>query len=162
LSVGLRRGDSSSEHLPAELRGVSLVIHGRRSDGLAFTLRLRRADRLRLQSLDREGFALDGARTSLVLAADAARWFRGINLDLAEPSGDQADQIRIDERNNTALLEQFQRNLTPGVSLFRDRDDNARLDADELKRPIASGRASHVPGRSPSPGAITRYVSTSR
>lgn len=143
LALGFRRVDNDVTGMPDALRGATILIQGRRADGTPFVLRSRRVLAPRLRSLDRQGIALTDPLTALIISVDLARWFKEVDLSLAEP-GEPGAPIRIDESNNRALLERFHQNLRPGFALFLDRDRDGALDADERAAPVAGTQAHDV------------------
>ncbi len=132
MAATLRAADATTAPGGAELRGVPVLIHGRRTDGVPFVLRSRRIELLSLEAADREGFALKAGGTRLFMAVDLARWMRGLDLAVAEVSHDwRGAVILIDERSNSHLLETFEQRFASGLRLFLDRDGNGVLTPDE-------------------------------
>jgi hypothetical protein len=125
---------------PSDLRGVTVVVYGRRADGLKFVVRCRLDSIPRFRAKDVGGFAIT-AETRLILAADIGRWLRGIDLSTADLSGDGPRQeIRIDDRTNSELLSIFRSNVEPGLALFDDVDGDGAIGDSERTRPLAAPR----------------------
>jgi hypothetical protein len=125
-----------------EMRGVPVLVRGQRRDGVPFILRSRRIELLNLQARDREGFAVGKGTSRIFVAADVARWMSGIDLASAEVTRDwRGPLVTINERTNSQLLEVFERHFARGLLLFRDRDGNGVLSAEERSETecLASG-----------------------
>lgn len=97
------------------LRGVSWFLEGRRGDGVPFLLRggLDHTPSpwdppVRLQA-EGGGLAIDETTHTITLVFDAARLFRGVDLDLGVRGSDGA--IHIDVGHNGFLLAPFEANL---------------------------------------------------
>lgn len=139
LDLSWRQSSGRTQGAPGVLRGASVVVQGRRPDGLRFVLRTRLRSSPRLRALELRGFSLTGA-THLILAADIAHWMSGLDLSTAETSGtDTRWEVRIDETTNSELLERFQQNLDGGLSLFGDANADRILDEAERAHPLATG-----------------------
>lgn len=141
LDLTLRRSKGKATGAPEELRGASIVIHGRRTDGVRVVIRSRLDTSPELKARNAEGFATSETSTRWILAVDVARWMTDLDLSLADVTGDARQrEIRIDEQRNTDLLARFQGNVAAGLELYVDGNDNRELDPDELAHPLAMGR----------------------
>lgn len=139
LDLTWRHARGRTQDAPGVLRGASIVVQGRRPDGLRFVLRTRLSSSPRLRAIEVRGFSIAGV-AHLILAADIARWMSGLDLSTAEVSGtDTRWEVRIDERTNTELLERFQENVEAGLSLYRDANADRILDEAERVHPLATG-----------------------
>lgn len=133
IDVVWRRSRERTDGAPPELRRASILIVGKRADGVAFTLRSRIDTASRLVATDLEGFAVPPDGIAIVLAADVARWFEGIDLTTADIDVKGTTQtIRVDAESNPALLERFESNLGLGLGVFTASDDDRR-------KPLATG-----------------------
>lgn len=139
LDLTWRKSRGRTQDAPAVLRGASIVVQGRRADGMRFVLRTRVSSSPRLRAIELRGFSIAGV-THLILAADIARWMSGLDLSTAEVSGtDTRWEVRIDETMNSELLERFQQNVDAGLSLFGDPNADRILDEAERLHPLATG-----------------------
>jgi hypothetical protein len=119
---------------PPEVTGNSLLLLGQLPDGTAVSIASQRAPVVELEA-EAGGFRVDAEQSELLLAFDFAAWLDGVDLAGAERT---ADAISIDGDHNPSLLDAFERNLSRGVSLHRDRDGDGKLDVDS--RAIAAPR----------------------
>lgn len=141
FELAFRKSRGKVDGAPAELRAASIVILGKRRDGVRFVLRCRLDTAPRLRAHDLEGFAVSGS-SRFILAADVGRWMTGLDLSAAVVDGDGGRQeIRIDDEANPELLAAFRRNLEAGLGLFGDADGDSVLDEGERTQPLASGAA---------------------
>jgi hypothetical protein len=139
LRVAVRRSQSDSTGVPAEFRTLSIMIRGRRPDGVRITIRSELAVSSMLPAHQVEGFTISDHTPSWILAIDVARWMAGLELSLADATGDRAyREVRIDHRTNADLLARFNANVPAGFGLFLDVNGNRMLDTDERARPVAS------------------------
>jgi hypothetical protein len=122
VDVRLHRADGGTG-VPS-LEDHTVVLRGRRADGVAFMIRSRRRDLIQLVARARNGFAVP-ARRRLFLAVDLGRWMDGIDLANLVPGRGRKGIIRIDERSHRELLRRFENNLAPGLSLCLDEDDDS-------------------------------------
>jgi hypothetical protein len=119
-----------------DLRGSSIVVRGRRADGVRFVLRSRFSDEVVLTAVEMDGFVAGPGHNGWILGVDLARWFVGV--DLASREVDGRREIEIDENSNPDLLATFEANVARAFALFADEDNNQRLDDPERARPLAS------------------------
>jgi hypothetical protein len=111
---------------PAELRSRSILLEGALADGTPFSLTSEAEPVLSLRA--RSGrFALSADEADALIAFDFAVWLADVDFAAAEQ---QAGRIEISDAENTELLRAFERALGKGVSLYRDRDGDGRLDSD--------------------------------
>lgn len=138
-----REGES-----PRDMGGASILVLGRRADGVRFVIRSQRADSMDLRATAPRGFAVREADVGLFVGIDLSAWLRGVDLRAAEVdhAGD-TPLIRIDERSNTEMLQVFERNVPAGIALFRDEDADGVLSIREhaSDKPLASGREARRP-----------------
>ena len=121
---------------PPELLDASVVVLGRRADGRTMLVRSRRM--LEVDTRSRGApFSLREAEPAVLLSFDVARWLAGVDIDAAAVGGD--GRVVVDDSQNRAQLDAFEANVEAAVGLYRDRDLDSRLDADELFSPLASG-----------------------
>jgi len=140
FEVQLRRTKGRFAGAPSDLKNASIVVDGRRADGVAFTIRSRLDSTLTLRAVELEGFALSDAGARWIAGIDIARWFE--NLDLLEASADspRGRTVVIDEKSNPELLAKFNANVEQGFALFDDGNGDKNLDTEERARPIAVRR----------------------
>lgn len=132
LELTLRRAKGTTAGVPPKLRGASILVEGRRGDGVRFLVRSRLETTPWLGALPAQGFEVADGTARLFLAVDAARWMAGLDLAAAEVTDDGSTRvIRIDDKSNPELLAVFERNVAAGLSLFRDADGDGLLGADE-------------------------------
>lgn len=121
---------------PPELLDASVVIVGRRADGRTVLVRSRRA--LEIDTRSRGApFALRDREAAVLLSFDVARWLAGVDVEGAAPGAD--GRVVIDDVQNRPQLEVFEANLEAALALYRDLNDDARLEPDEAMSPLASG-----------------------
>lgn len=132
LAFALRRASKGGR----ELRGASLVLLGRRADGVRFELRSSLAAAIELSAVSIDGFAVGASGTSWIVGADLTRWLANVDLDMVEPT-EQGRVLRIDERTNSELLAAFDASVAAGLGVYADVDGDRVLDPDELREPIA-------------------------
>lgn len=140
FELSLRRSSGRSAGAPSELRGASIVIRGRRADGVSFVLRSRLDSAVLLRANELDGFTIVRG-TTWIVGVDVNRWMSGVDLASAEISSDGSERkVRIDESANTEILAAFDANVAAGVGLFDDRNGDRVLDSEEKKHAIASHR----------------------
>jgi hypothetical protein len=122
------------ESAPAALADRSVLVEGARSDGVEFQI-----------EADFDGlFHLNGALQSFKLAPDSRHLIVGFALDewLNEPKLNAvADEepIIINAQTHPQILADFKASVGRSARLFRDRNDNRQLDANEKGEAMASG-----------------------
>lgn len=116
---------SLPEGLPKELEGYSMLVQGKRADGVPFEIRSKENSELRLDAKN-ETFSLEDGENPLLVAFDLGTILGSI--DLAGLSG---DPILIDDDNNTDALRSFEAAVKRESRLFRDEDDSGSLSSDE-------------------------------
>lgn len=112
-----------------DLEGHSIVIAGRRGDGVPFVIRSREHPELEIRAVN--GAFEIGPR--LLLAFDFGVWMSGLDLDSLEPVD---GMVQIDEGRNVDRLRQFEQAVEGSLELFRDDDENGELNDDERRRPL--------------------------
>lgn len=113
---------------PSEFADRTVVLAGRRGDGVPFTIASRSDARLDLRGRDGASFALDDARRAVVIAFDVSAWLAGVRLDDAEVDG---GRIVVDEERNEELLDAFEEAVEAALELHRDDDADGQVDDDE-------------------------------
>ena len=113
-----RRSAELPAGAPAALANHSVVLRGRRADGVRFELLHSEQDALELAA-DAGTFAIEPA-TELWLSFDVAVWMNGVDLDGAQPGADGVIHVGVEQ--NRALLDRFELNLECSLELFADRD----------------------------------------
>jgi hypothetical protein len=126
LEYAPRRAEGRSGGAPAELRGHTVMVRGRRHDGVRFIIRSQRRELVQLLARKAGGFSIGPGRTRLVLSADLGRWLEGIDLEALIPGRGKNGIIRIDESSHRELLRIFEGNLVAGLTLCRGDDDATR------------------------------------
>jgi len=79
-----------------------------------------------------EGFAVDPATDSLLIAFDLAGWLAGVDLAALSPDPDGV------VRGSASIGTQLDSNLQAAVQLLRDANSDGIIDADELIVPLGS------------------------
>ena len=122
---------------PTALRDHSIVVEGRRADGVPFIITHPEQDELELGAIAGT-FTIDLDGPGLLLSFDVAKWMDGIDLDRAEVSADQV--IHIDQNTNRALLDQFELQVECALALYRDDNGSGALESSDalLARCIAN------------------------
>jgi hypothetical protein len=112
---------------PSAMRGYTVMVRGRRDDGVRFSIRSRRRDIVRLVARDTSGLTLAAGRSRLFLAADLGRWMEGVDLAGLPPGRGRDGIIRVDDGSNREVLQIFEKNVISGLALCRDQDDDGAL-----------------------------------
>lgn len=124
-----------------DLSGRSILIEGRRSDGLPFEMTTEVDEEFKLEN-ETTGFTIaaeDGLQIFFI-AFDLGRWFDGVDLFAAEVTGSGAGAvILINDDSNEEIQEQIEENLKLSADLFEDADDDENLDPEEEEDSLASG-----------------------
>lgn len=118
--------------IPA-LDGHSIVVRGRRGDGVAFAIQSRVKAPFMLRARG-DSFATADASRALILAFDAGLWLRGVDLAGAAP--DASGEIRV-EGSGDPRLRAFEQNVRRSLKLFRDLDGDGALDEREAREALA-------------------------
>jgi len=103
----------------ALLGEAELLVEGARGDGTPFVLRTRDIGEIRFRRSTPFTFTADAL---WYLAFDVASWFAAVELDAASVGTDGT--IRIDDRENEPLLEQFLAAFEAGTDACDDDDDD--------------------------------------
>ena len=114
-----RRSEGRSGAAPADLAGHTVLVQGRRDDGVRFVIRSRKREVVQLLALNPDGFSIAPGLQRLVLSVDLGRWLEGIDLASLVPGRGKNGIIRIDEGSHRELLRVFEGNLLAGISLCR-------------------------------------------
>jgi hypothetical protein len=132
VELTLRRSRGRADGVPADLRGHSLLVRAKRDDGVRVVVRSRSTLRVWLAARDEDGFAVVGDDSRWFLAADLARWLSALDLTTADVAREGGREIiRIDDRNNAALLSELENRLASGLGLYRDADRDGELQPEE-------------------------------
>jgi hypothetical protein len=132
LGLDLRRSRGKTDGVPASLRGYSILLRARRTDGTRIVIRSKSERRVWMAARDDDGFSATGEVPRWFLAADLARWLTGLDLvtaDIAHENGTPV--IRIDDRNNRTLLADFEETIATGLGLYDDADRDGILQTSE-------------------------------
>jgi len=135
ITVRLGRLDGPlPQGAPEDLRTYSLVVLGRRLDGVPLELRAALHDTVKLVPApsEGEGFLLEAPSTILAFAVD--RWFAGLDLAGA-PLTDGV--LRIDRKHNPALLAGFRKAFRASARLLRDPDGRGAPNPASVAAPLA-------------------------
>ena len=111
---------------PEALSGQTLALDAHAADGTLVYVRSARLGSLRIAG---EAFRLSPSEGALVVFVDESQLFDGLNLTDAtrEPDG----SVLISDEHNAVLLDRIEAALPLALFLFRDRDGDGRLSADE-------------------------------
>ncbi len=134
-----RRAEGGSGAAPVDLRGHTVLVGGRRDDGVRFVIRTRKREIVRLLARNPDGFSIAPGRQRLVLSVDLGRWLEGIDLASLVPDRGKNGIIRIDERSHRELLRTFEGNLLAGISLCRA-DGGSSRECTATRRLAGAGR----------------------
>jgi len=109
---------------PSSLNASTLVLQGRRADGIAFELQSTEPLNVSLTSV--AGF--DPKKHSIILSFDVSTWFQGLDLaNAALTSG----QVSISYADNLGLLRAFEANMPRGAKITLDENNNGLVDPGE-------------------------------
>lgn len=137
LDIGFAHvgADQLPQGAPQRLADHSIVVEGERADGVSFSIQGDFDDDLHLSGA-MESFRLEEGRQSLIIGFALDAWIDEGELE----DIDDEDPIIIDRANHANLLEDFHKQVKRSAGLFRDQNDNARLDPDEQRNSMAEGR----------------------
>jgi hypothetical protein len=128
VRIPLERSDEPGRGVPAELEDHALLVRGVRVDGTPFAVRSRRTREADLRSRG-EPFSVERGREALLLAFDVGRWLDGVDVEGAAVDDDGV--VWIDDDRERDRLERFEENVEAAMELFRDLNEDGRLDDDE-------------------------------
>lgn len=117
LAANGRDGAALPQGAPEDLRESSVVVLGRRRDGVPLELRDDLRSTVKLVPVGRDGLTLGDPSVILAFAVD--RWFA--ELDLAGAALTDG-VLRIDATHNPALLSDFRKAFRASARLLRDPD----------------------------------------
>lgn len=117
---------------PPELSGATLVVGGKRADGVPFVVVSQVAHALALTTP--HGFAVDDGAHSLLVVVDISALFSGVDLSSAVLDQGTA---RVTSTANAALLSAFNANVPQAIALYYDDNHNGQFDPGE-PGPIAT------------------------
>lgn len=134
LDVGFATVDAEAlpDSAPAGLAGVSVLVEGVRADGVEFRIEAGVDDDFELKGALHD-FELVGEQ-NLIVAFALDGWLNESQLDKI----DGQDPIVISETQNAELMGSFRSSVKRSARLFRDENNNRRLDANEKGQAIAS------------------------
>ncbi len=137
LDIGFARvgADQLPRSAPERLADHAIVVEGERADGVAFSIQGDFDDRLHLTGA-LQSFELEEGRQSLIVGFALNAWIDEGELGDIEDE----DPIVIDSANHRELLDDFYKEVKRSAGLFRDENDNAKLDPDEQRDSMAEGR----------------------
>lgn len=116
---------------PWSLRGKSVFIRGVRPDGTNFAITSDRDERIRYQPVGGETITIEPGENRLISVFDTTQWVKLTELDAIE-----GDAVELSPRSNPSQFNEFRRNFLNGSKLFRDRDNNGRLDMPEKAQAV--------------------------
>lgn len=136
--LNLRASPASKEMLPdsapRELNRWPVVVVGERKDGVAFQINAELERGLGLAGAA-QGFRLSEGPQRLIVGFDLQSW-----IDEESLAGIEGEEpIVIDKDNHSDVLDDFQKRVRRSARLFRDANENGRIDADERNAPMARG-----------------------
>lgn len=115
---------------PPELEDHSVLVSGVSAAGTPFVLRSRITPEADVRSRGAP-FAIDDARRSLVLSFDVAVWFADVDLDAGAVGVDGV--LRIDDGENTDLLDAVETKLEEALELYDDVNGDGDRDDGDLR-----------------------------
>ncbi len=115
--------------IPPEMLDHELLVRGTLPEGTRFEVSWANVER-RLRFELGGGFQVDPSGTKLIINFETASWFNGLDLAAGVPSADGT--IRLDEINNFALFQTFQKNFDQSARLHSDANGNTLVDPTEL------------------------------
>jgi hypothetical protein len=121
---------------PAGLEGRSLYVEGERADGVSFRIEVASDRPFKLNGAA-ENFELVEGEQILIVGFALDEWISGDRLDAI----DDEEPIVINAESNAELLGPILASVKRSARLFRDKNENRRLDPDEQRSPIAEGAA---------------------
>ncbi len=119
---------------PADLADHSVVVRGRRDDGVEFVVHSDLADSVPLHSPSTT-FHLDAGDDYLLVGFALDEWFDAGQI--AAITGE--DPIVIDADHHPDLLTNFETAIKTSATLFKDLDGDGNLDANEFTEVLADG-----------------------
>lgn len=134
LDIGFSRvsADALPDSAPRELAGLSVLVEGARADGVEFRIEADMDDEFELKGALKD-FELTGEQ-HLIIAFALDTWLNEAQLD----NVNDQDPIVINAQQNSELMGSFRASLKRSARLFRDNNNNRRLDANEKGQAIAS------------------------
>jgi hypothetical protein len=118
---------------PAALAGNSILISGRRADGVPFTVASKQNVNFRLDASD--GFFDIEGDQPFILAFSLVSMIDSLDLD----SFDGTTPIVIDDASEPQVVNDFDRALREAVTLHRDNNADGALSAEEGSTRVAEG-----------------------
>lgn len=110
---------------PAELAGLSILVLGTRSDGVAFQVRSEINEETELDATN-GSFELPAGTSPLFLAHDVGPWIGALALDSLAGS-----PVVVDKESNADRLAAFEEAVKLSARLFRDQDADGDLSSGE-------------------------------
>ena len=135
LDVGFAsvQADALPQRAPAELAGLSVLVEGARADGVEFRIEATFDDLFHLNGLI-QSFKLEPGEQHLILGFALDEWINEAKLGAIRGE----DLIVITSETHPEMLADFSASVKRSAELFRDRNDNRKLDASEKGQAIAS------------------------
>jgi hypothetical protein len=124
---------------PPELAGASMVVEGKRSDGVPFVVRSTMNGPLRIDS-QQGSFSLGDAKSSVIIGVDMTSAVQALDLDTLA-----GNPIVVDDFTNPDKLKAFETAVREASGLFRDLNKDGRLDANDTSSDNELGRGSGQP-----------------
>ncbi len=109
---------------PSSLNASTLVLSGRRADGIAFELQS--TEPLKVSLISVAGF--DPQKHSIILSFDVSTWFQGLDLGTAALT---SGQVSISHADNLGLLRAFEANMPLGAKITLDENNNGIVEPGE-------------------------------
>lgn len=119
---------------PPEMAGYSILVRGRRADGVEFVIRSTTGEHLPLAAAN-SAFRLPSGRQNVIVGFEINAWLNASRLDQI----DGEDPIVVDIDHHRGVLESFESAVKTSTRLFDDVDGDGNLDADEFDDVLASG-----------------------
>ncbi|MBL9021620.1 MAG: hypothetical protein JNL21_05445 [Myxococcales bacterium] len=127
LHVSLHRVDATElpPSAPAELAGSSVVVLGRRADGVPFTIRTKQSFELKLDARGGVPFELSGEE-ALILGFELRALIDAVELDSFS-----GPEIVIDDDTAPPVIARFDQAIRKSASLFDDQNADGGLSPSE-------------------------------
>lgn len=120
------------EGVPSSARDYTIVIQGKRPDGVPFELRVRDQRLLWFEPMQAAGFELAAERNPLLIGFALSSWFDVDALGALEPEED--GRILIDSDGpRSAFIKDFMTRFRRSAALYRDANADGQLQANERK-----------------------------
>jgi hypothetical protein len=134
IGFGSVTADQLPEAAPAGLAERSVLVEGARSDGVEFRIEAGFEGIFHLNG-SLQSFKLEETSKHLIVGFALNEWLNEPKLDAVRDE----DPIIIDAQTHPEMLADFKAAVWRSARLFRDRNDNRRLDAAEQGEAVARG-----------------------